>query len=709
MASAERSAEARLPGLREDLKLISPQPGDAVLRWLIYDPARHSYFEIDRATFEVLSCWREGMTPRALSAAVSASFGHNVDHGDITELAGFITVNHLSADPPHGDWRQLVTQARAARPGWLKQLAHNYLFFRIPLFQPQAFLFRTLPVAQVFYTRAVLLTVCVLGLAGLYLVSREWDAFLTTFQSFMSLEGAVAFALALLAIKTMHELGHAYTVVRYGGTVTAMGVAFMLLTPMLYTDVTDAWRLSSRRKRLLVGAAGILVELMIACIATFLWAFTPEGMLKGVLFVTATSGWLMSLAINLNPFMRFDGYFLLSDLVGVPNLQPRAFALARWHLREVLFGLGHAPPEVFKRRARGWMIAYAWAVWIYRLILFIGIAIVVYLYFFKLLGVVLFLFEIAYFVVKPIWSEIMEWRKRAPAITRSRRTYITTAAFAALIVMFVTPWSSQVAIPVVLEPVSYQRIFSPQPAEIRSVNLVQGARVARGDVLAVLHSEQLEHEMRIARMKIAATRVRLARLTADATDRKSAVILDRELAAATSELDGLLRRREELTIRSPLDGEVVEVAPWLHPGRSIASVDALATVAALGTVQARGYVGEGDVWRLAEGAKGRFFPDDGARAAFDITMRDIAPGGTATIDVEDLSSVHGGAIESHRQDDGRITPVTAQYRVVMDAAASDPAPEFRVRGIAIVAGQRQSFAARLWRQVVRVLVREGGI
>ena len=92
MASAERSAEARLPGLREDLKLISPQPGDAVLRWLIYDPARHSYFEIDRATFEVLSCWREGMTPRALSAAVSASFGHNVDHGDITELAGFITV-----------------------------------------------------------------------------------------------------------------------------------------------------------------------------------------------------------------------------------------------------------------------------------------------------------------------------------------------------------------------------------------------------------------------------------------------------------------------------------------------------------------------------------------------------------------------------------------------------------------------------------------
>lgn len=709
MASAERSAESRLGGLREDLKLISPQPGDGVLRWLIYDPARHSYFEIDQVTFEVLSCWRAGMTPRALSGAVSASFGHNVDDADIIELARFVTANHLSVDPPHDDWRQLVTQARAARPGRLKQLAHNYLFFRIPLVQPQGFLVRTLPVAQIFYTRTVLLGVCVLGLAGLYLVSREWEAFLTTFQSFLSLEGAVSFALALLAIKTMHELGHAYTVVRYGGTVTAMGVAFMLMTPMLYTDVTDAWRLSSRSKRLLVGAAGILVELMIACIATFLWAFTPDGMLKGILFVTATSGWLMSLAINLNPFMRFDGYFLLSDLVGVPNLQPRAFELARWHLREVLFGLGQAPPEVFERRARGWLIAYAWAVWIYRLVLFIGIAIVVYLYFFKLLGVVLFVFEIAYFVVKPMWSEIMEWRKRARAITASRRTYITAAAFAALVVMLVTPWSSQVAIPVVLEPVSYQRIFPPQPAQIRSVDLVAGARVARGDVLVVLHSEQLEHEMRIARMKIAATRVRLARLTADATDRKSAVILDRELAAANSGLEGLVRRREELTIRSPLDGEVVEVAPWLHPGRSIAMAEALATVAASGPVQARGYVGESDVWRLGHGARGRFFPDDGARPVLDITVRDIAPGGAATIDVEDLASVHGGAIESNRQNDGRITPVTAQYRVVLDAAATDPAPEFRIRGIAVVAGERQSFAARLWRQVVRVLVREGGI
>lgn len=709
MAGAAATPVERLVALRQDLKLMRPQEsGDASGRWLIYDPARHSYFEIDQTTFEVLSLWRGGMLPAELVEAVAERFGKHIDARDVATLMRFVSASYLTETPPDGDWRQLLAAAHRARPGWWQWLLHHYLFFKVPLLRPQRFLERTLPMASVLYGRGALGLVAAIGVAGLYLVSRQWDEFLSTFHSFLSLEGIAAFAVALLVIKALHELGHAYTVVRYGGHVPAMGVAFMLMTPMLYTDVTDAWRLRSRRQRLLIDSAGVIVELMIACVATFLWSFLPDGMLKGIVFVAATTGWIMSLAINLNPFMRFDGYFVLSDAVGIANLQPRSFALARWHLREVLFGLGEAPPELFRRATRAWMIAYAWATWVYRVVLFIGIAVLVYLYFFKVLGIALFVVEIVFFVLKPIWSEIMEWRKRGTAITRTRRTYWTAGTAGSLALAALVPWSGRVDVPVVVEPIAYQRVFPPLAAEIRSVTAVQGRQVVGGEVLAVLYSENLEQQIRVARNKIHATGVRLARMVADQTDRRSAVVLERELKSATTELAGLLESREELTLRAPFDGEVIEVGRWLHAGRVIGAREPIATVARRTGLQARGYVGEKDVWRIAAGATARFIPDDGERPSIPLEVREIGDSGVASIDIEDLASPNGGPVDASPQRDGRATPLLAQYRVVMDIDPSVAAPERRIRGIAVVDGARQSFADRMWRQVMRVVIREGG-
>ena len=167
-----------------------------------------------------------------------------------------------------------------------------------------------------------------------------------------SFEGAVYFTLSLILLKAAHELGHALTASRFGCYVPNMGVAFMLMMPLLYTDVTDSWRLSSRRQRLLIGVAGIAVELALACFATFLWVFLPDGSARGIAFMVATTGWVLSLAFNLNPCLKFDGYYLLADLIGVDNLQPRAFALGRWKLRQILFAPTLEPPELLSRRMR---------------------------------------------------------------------------------------------------------------------------------------------------------------------------------------------------------------------------------------------------------------------------------------------------------------------------------------------------------------------
>ena len=122
-------------------------------------------------------------------------------------------------------------------------------------------------------------------------------------------------------MKILHELGHAYAARHFGARVPVIGLAFLVMFPILYTDTTDVWRIQEKRSRTLINGAGITVELCIAAISLLLWAFLPDGIFRSIAFFAATTSWAMSLFVNLNPWMRFDGYYLISDLLGVENLQ----------------------------------------------------------------------------------------------------------------------------------------------------------------------------------------------------------------------------------------------------------------------------------------------------------------------------------------------------------------------------------------------------
>ena len=99
-----------------------------------------------------------------------------------------------------------------------------------------------------------------------------------------------------------------------------MGIAFVVLWPMLYTDTGESWKLRSSRQRLAIASAGILCELSLAGLSTLGWALSDPGPLRNALLYLATTSWVLSLALNASPFMRFDGYFILSDLLDFPNL-----------------------------------------------------------------------------------------------------------------------------------------------------------------------------------------------------------------------------------------------------------------------------------------------------------------------------------------------------------------------------------------------------
>src|SRR5471032_1677741 len=335
--SSAPPGQTLLPAWREDLTLQeAPRGIDGAPHWNLYDPVRNRFFRIGWLEFTLLSHWRSGITVDQLCADVGGTSPLRPDAEDALGLLRFLEQNELLRASSRSRRAQLTAMAKARELSVWQWLLHHYLFVRIPLVRPEAFLRATQGWYELLRRPMLMGTIGAIGLLGTWRVIDQWQAFSQTFLYFFSWQGALCYGLALGLSKLLHELGHAYTARHYGLRVPAMGVAIMMLWPLLYTDTSEGWKLRSRRARLAIDSAGIVAELMLAGLAAFIWSVLPEGPMKSAAYVLAAVTWISTLAVNLNPFMRFDGYYLMMDAIDIPNLHERSFAFGRWLARRVL-------------------------------------------------------------------------------------------------------------------------------------------------------------------------------------------------------------------------------------------------------------------------------------------------------------------------------------------------------------------------------------
>jgi len=696
------------PALREDLRLYPGADDGGEASWLIYDPIAHRYHEIDERAYRILQHWCGNMELEALAAHLNRQPGAPISVEDLYQLALALDQAGLFCESISG-WKSIYRKQQDRRLGPLSWLLHNYLFIRVPLFKPDEFLQSMLPLARAFASRPVLVVIAALGLAGLFMASRQFDAFAHTFLFFFSLEGAAGYVAALFFVKSFHELGHAFMAKHFGCRVPTMGVAFLVLAPVLYTDVTDAWRLRSRRQRMLVSAAGMMVEIAIAAIATFLWALLPDGTVRSACFFIATTSWVLSIVINLSPLMRFDGYYLLADYWQISNLQPRAFALFRWSIREVLFDLKAPCPEDWRLRRRVAIVFYALAVCLYRLGLFIAIALVVYhMTQVKLLGILLFAVEILWFVARPIAGEMKLWWELRAQIRRHRRYRWSGAAIVLAVLSIMVPWPYRVEMPAVMEPVSVQRLAAPAGAQLVQIMVREGDHVRPGDILFKLQSPKLALDVVEAVTKRDLALLRRARRIADQPDRNVTIVIDQEISSLDEQLAGLRRIENELTMRASVAGTVQDVLPDLHVDRWVGKGEELAFVVADSGHQIRGYVPEDLVSAIEPGALGQFIPDEPLTAKSDIRLASISSGGISALDLPYLSSTNGGPIAVNEDKERGAMPVEAQYQFVMTTDTDQPANLPVLRGVVRVDATPESIFGGILRRAAAVLIRESG-
>ncbi len=704
-----QEGDVMLPPLREDLQLVpGASAADGSPTWVLVDQLRGKYFQIGWVAYQMLSRWHVRSAEEMVSA-IHSETTCRATRKDIDDFLRFLYGNHLVRDRLRGGYRAYVAQAEAAKPQWLMWLIHHYLFFQIPLVRPDRFLRATLPFVERFFARSTAWIIVLVGLTGVYLTSRQWDAFMATLPHFFTPHGFALCILSLVVVKVFHELGHAYTATRYGCRITTMGIALILMVPMLYSDTSDAWKLSSRRQRAAIGAAGMIVECSLAALAICAWNFLDDGIARSLAFIIATTSLLLGVAINLNPFMRFDGYYVLSDLLGFPNLHDRAFAFGQWQLRRLLFGLETPVPEPISDGRRRFLIAFAWATWMYRFLVFMGIAVLVYHFFFKLLGLILFAVEIGWFILFPVARELQVWWTLRGAICRQRRVWVSGGVVVAMMAVFFVPWSNRISLPAVLESTPHATIYAPVPGRIVELGVKEGRQVKRGDTVVTLESPVLEKDVAVTRKRIEVESLKGRRETLDQQELGKRQVTLEALRARLSQLEGLMRQQQNLSLTAPISGMVTDRVEALHVGRWINKELPLAYLVDTAGEELHALAPENDVDYLLPGQSARFIPEGVERSSLKAQVVEIRDMDESNFTVPYLASLYGGAVPVREDADRKLRPETSVYRVTLRLTESSPRWNQAVRGTVLVEGPRISLARRTWENGIRLLIRESGI
>ena len=453
------------------------------------------------------------------------------------------------------DWQQKLWQ----------QLS-SLLFIRFPGIDPHPFLRWFYPIVRPGFHLVSIFLGCLLLFSAVILFLTRWDIYAAEFptiDAWLRMESLILLGLVIGGTKILHELGHAVVCKHFGGECHQIGPMLLVFTPALYCDTSDAWMMPLRRQRIAVGAAGIATEMILASIATWVWAFTAPGIVHSLAMNVMLVCGVSTVLFNANPLLRYDGYYILSDWVDVPNLADRSKRfLNRW-LNQWLLGVSEPVEETMTLFGRLGLFIYAVAAAIYRWSLTLVI-----LWFLTLMlrpvglesmGYVLFVFAVcgmAYSMLKPI-ATFMKHPARRGKIKMKR--FAMTCAFTAIVAVLMNwPLPATVASKGRIVPRKQSSLYVATPGVLTELRFEIGDLVSKDQPVAILSNRELQYEYlktlgRTEKQRLLVAALRQSRFQSEQASS--------ELPAAESLLEDLeeqLRsqqtKREALTIRASQSG-----------------------------------------------------------------------------------------------------------------------------------------------------------
>jgi len=392
----------------------------------------------------------------------------------------------------------------------------------------------------------------------------------------------------------------------------------------------------------------------------------------------------------------------------VQNLQDRSFALGKWKLRQWLLGIDEPQPDDFNAHQRKLILVYAYSVWIYRFFLFLGIALLVYFFFFKVAGILLMVTEVTWFIARPVYRELRVWYDMRDRIKWNRNSVSSLAIALFLVLALIYPFSSSVRVPAVLKYATYTQIHAPDPSRVEDVYVKAGDRVQTGQPLISLASPELDYKETQAQLRVATLQEHLLRQSADAALLETQQVVQQQLVEAMTELDGYRREQAQLQVTAPYSATVIQWDANVQPGRWINENLRLGLLVVESSAAIQGYVEEKDVGRLAVGLDGRFYPDNLDQEPQDVRLISIDQVNSSSLDEPYLASVYNGPLPVNRAEGGELVSDSSLFRLHLALQSPNSGVTQITRGTVYLEGEPESLLSRIWQFVSAVLVRESG-
>ncbi len=568
--------------------------------------------------------------------------------------------------PDHADLERLVERGdqvatRQRRARWLRLMSP-----RFHLFDPEPLLTRLQAVGKrLFHPLTLLAGALLLGLAVL-LGWMHWPEL--ALYAAQRLDAPLTWLLLVLSyplIKGLHELGHGLALKACGAEVNGMGITLLVFLPIPYVDARAATLLPQRSKRMLVSGAGILVEALLATLALFAWLGLPDGLARETAFVVLTVAGLSTLLFNGNPLLRYDGYYVLSDWLGIPNLATRANALYGYLARRHWLGMRHARAPHSVPGERPWLLLYAPLSLAYRLVISIAIALLLVSHV-PSLGIVLAAWLLLTQWGLPLWRQLSGLVRSIHAGGREKKPLLRLFLGLLLVVLFgllPLPVSTHVD-GVVLMPeskmlrVSAAGVFQQQWAR-------DGDQVQQDQPLLRLADSQLDKEIAVLRASVREFEALKDGL--DIADRVERDLARQRLREAQDDLEEALQRHARLTVASPAPGILHLIRRDGWAGRYLRQGDLLGYVADREHASVRAVAQQQDMVRIRAGVSDirvRLAGDPGP--ALRGRLLHQTPMATERLPSAALGELAGGAIAVDSRDPQGLT--TLQPVFLLDIA-----------------------------------------